>query len=233
MGSNFPKILNDALSFVVPELCFGCNAALYRGERLLCAFCRNELPLTDFKGCTENLTDRLFYGRSPVEKATALFYYTENGVVQKLIHSLKYRGQERVGIWLGQWMGVKLLDQPVFRSVNIVLPVPLHPKKKRKRGYNQSSAFGKAIAKHLGAVYSETHLYRPHSSFTQTTKNRWKRWESTRGNFCLRKKEDLEGKDILIVDDVLTTGSTLEACVHALDAVRDKRIFIAVMAVVP
>lgn len=233
MGSNLSKVLNDVLTYIVPELCFGCNASLYRGEHLLCAFCRNELPLTDFNWEAENLADRLFYGRCPVEKVTALLYYSENGVVQNLIHSLKYRRQEKIGKWLGYWFGQILQKECHLNKIDVVIPVPLHPQKLRKRGYNQSSAFGKAVAVCLGANFSEIHLYKRSRGLTQTTKNRWKRWRSTQGTFGLRRPEELEGKNILIVDDVLTTGATLEACIDALAPVRNKRIFIAVMAVVP
>ena len=218
---------------MVPELCFGCNAVLYRGEHLLCAFCRNELPLTDFNFRDENPADRLFYGRCQVEKVSALLYYPENGIVRNLIHHLKYKKQERIGGWLGSWFGQQIRDEPLLKGVSVVLPVPLHPKKKRKRGYNQCSRFGKVIAEHLGAVYSEKHLLKNTPTRTQTSKNRWKRWKSTEAAYRLQRPGELEGRDILIVDDVLTTGATLEACVRALDSVIDKRIFIGVMAVVP
>jgi ComF family protein len=218
---------------MVPELCFGCNAVLYRGEHLLCAFCRNELPLTDFNFRDENPADRLFYGRCRVKKVSAMFYYPENGIVRNLIHHLKYRKQERIGGWLGAWYGQQMQEEPNLKNVSMVLPVPLHRRKRRKRGYNQCSRFGKAIAHSLGAVYSEEHLVKVNRSRTQTSKNRWKRWKSTKGAYRLRRPWELEGRDILIVDDVLTTGATLEACVGALDPVKDKRLFIAVMTVVP
>jgi ComF family protein len=233
MNSNLSKILNDALTYIVPQLCFGCNAVLYRGEHLLCAFCRNELPLTDFNYRDENLADRLFYGRCQVEKATALFYYTENGIVRNLIHNLKYRKQVHLGVWMGDWCGHNFRSEPALQNVSVVLPVPLHPRKKRKRGYNQCAGFGKAIAAHLGAVYSDKHLFKPAPTRTQTSKNRWKRWKSIEIAFRLNNPWELEGRDILLVDDVLTTGATLEACVRAMESVVDKRIFIAVMAVVP
>ncbi|MGB5189591.1 MAG: phosphoribosyltransferase family protein [Robiginitalea sp.] len=230
---NLSKILNDALTYIVPELCFGCNAVLYRGEHLLCAFCRNELPLTDFNFRVENPADRLFYGRCRVEKVSAMLYYAENGIVRNLIHHLKYRKQEKIGAWLGDWFGQQIQGESSLHGISIVLPVPLHPKKKRKRGYNQCSRFGSTIAGHLGAVYSEKHLIKTTRTRTQTTKNRWKRWKNTEEAFRLRHPWEFEGRDILIVDDVLTTGATLEACVHAFNSVRDKRLFIAVMTVVP
>lgn len=233
IGSNLSKILNDALTYVVPDLCFGCNASLYRGEQLLCAFCRNELPLTDFNFRVENHADRLFYGRCHVEKTAAMLYYPENGVARNLIHHLKYKGQERIGQWLGGWYGPILKREARLNGVSVVLPVPLHPRKKRKRGYNQVSAFGQAIAANLGVAYSENHVYKRENTPTQTTKNRWKRWKGADGAFGVRHPEDLEGRDILIVDDVLTTGATIESCVKALETVRDKRIFVAAMAVVP
>ncbi len=233
MGSNLSKILNDALSYAVPGLCFGCNALLYRGEQLLCAFCRNELPLTDFNYSTENHADRLFYGRCHVEKAAAMLYYSECGVVPNLIHSLKYRGQEQIGRWLGEWYGHILAREPRLQNVSVVLPVPLHPRKRRKRGYNQAAGFGKAIAGRLGARYCGENLCKRINTPSQTTKNRWRRWKGAAGVFDLRRPWELEGKDILIVDDVLTTGATLESCVAVLERVRKKRIFIAVMAVVP
>lgn len=233
MNSNLSKILNDALTYIVPELCFGCNAILYRGEQLLCAFCRDELPLTDFNFRDENLADRLFYGRCRVAKATAMFYYTESGIVRNLIHNLKYRRQAQIGVWLGDWFGLKLRSETALQKVSVVLPVPLHPRKKRKRGYNQCAGFGKALAAHLGAVYSDTHLYKPAPTRTQTSKNRWKRWKSSEAAFRLNKPWELEGRHILLVDDVLTTGATLEACVRAMESVVEKHIFIAVMAVVP
>jgi ComF family protein len=168
-----------------------------------------------------------------VEKAAAMLYYSDSGVVPNLIHSLKYRGQERIGHWLGSWYGLTLSREPRLENVSVVLPVPLHARKQRKRGYNQSAVFGRAIAERLGAFYCGDNLYKRKDTPTQTTKNRWKRWKSAAGAFGLRRPSELEGKDVLLVDDVLTTGATLESCLAAMETVRDKRIFIAVIAIVP
>ena len=127
---------------MVPPHCFGCNDVLYRGEHVLCAFCRNELPLTDYNFRDENAVDRIFYGRCSVIKAGALLYYSENSIVQRLIHGLKYRGLEQTATYLGACYGAALSREPVLRGVDFVLPVPLHKNKARKRGYNQCARFG-------------------------------------------------------------------------------------------
>lgn len=200
---------------------------------MLCAFCRNELPLTEFNFREENAADRIFYGRSRIEKAGALLYYAENGMVQALLHGLKYRGQEEAGAFLGAWYGLQLGREPRLKGVDYVLPVPLHRERQRKRGYNQCRLFGQQVASCLGATYSEAFLVREAPTRTQTGKDRWRRWRDTRGVFRLRQAERLEGTRLLLVDDVITTGATLEACCEALDAIREKQVFVAAMAVVP
>lgn len=234
MVSKLSKVLNDLNTYVVPDLCFGCNAPLYRGEQLLCAFCRNELPLAEFDFERENAVDHLFYGRARVAKAAAFLLYREGGMVQRLIHALKYRGQERIGACLGRWYACCLRKDQGLGGIDLVLPVPLHPARKRKRGYNQCSLFGREVALALGADYTETLLARVRSTSTQTRRNRWLRWQGTSGVFRVPHPGQLEGKSILLVDDVITTGATLEACCQALtDAVGDLRIHIAALACVP
>ena len=233
MNSNLSKILNDVNTFVVPETCFGCNTVLYRGEHLLCAFCRNELPLTEYTFSEENPADRLFYGHFRVQKAAAMLFYREKGMVQQLIHGLKYRGMEKIGVVLGAWYGELLSRDGGLGSVDYVLPVPLHPKKKRKRGYNQCTGFGREVARVLGARFSEDLLLRREASPTQTSQNRWRRWKGTQGAFHAPGGHLLEGKRILLVDDVITTGATLGACCEALNHLGHGGICIAAMAIVP
>ncbi|WP_445383802.1 ComF family protein [Robiginitalea sp. IMCC43444] len=231
--SNLPKILIALKNILFPELCFGCNAHLYRGEQVLCAFCRDELPLTEFNFEQENAVDRIFYGRAPVCKASALFYYRESGLIKRLIHRLKYQGMQQLGGFMGEWHGEILKKDPGISNIDLVMPVPLHAAKMRKRGYNQCELFGRAIASSLQAEYTGKLLKKIKNARTQTTRNRWLRWKNTQGVFHLAHPERLEGKKILLVDDVITTGATLEACCLALSSVARLEIYIAVMAVVP
>ena len=233
MISNLSKILNDVNTFVVPETCFGCNAVLYRGEHLLCAFCRNELPLTEYNFSVENTADRLFYGHSGVRKAASLFFYNQNGMVPHLIHGLKYRGMEQIGSFFGKWQGALLSRDTGLEPIDYVLPVPLHRKKERKRGYNQCARFGMELARALEAKFSAGLLVRRSSSQTQTVKNRWHRWKGTKDAFLAPSPQDLEDKRILLVDDVITTGATLGACCEALKYIPHGGIYIATMAIVP
>ena len=233
MYCKLPKVLNDLDSFLVPAVCFGCNAHLYRGERILCAFCRNELPLTDTHLGANSPADRLFYGQRAVVKAAAMLYFEPGGTVQRLIHHLKYRGQESIGDWLGDWYGSVLKSEKALEGIDWVLPVPLHARKMRRRGYNQCDRFGRRIAAHLHAKYSGKMLLRRRHRRTQTSKDRWLRQESIRGAFYVPRPGQLEGARILLVDDVITTGATLQACCEALGAIPGIRISIAAMALVP
>ncbi len=160
-------------------------------------------------------------------------FYRENGMVQHLIHGLKYRGMEKIGVFFGRWFGSILKRDPGLGKIDFVLPVPLHSRKQQKRGYNQCAGFGRELAKALGATFSECLLQRRGSAATQTSKSRWHRWKGTEAAFHAPRPEILEHKRILLVDDVITTGATLGACCEALDHIRHRGIYIAAIAVVP
>ena len=226
------KILNDINTILFPHLCFGCNARLYRGEKLLCALCRDEIPITDHNYSTENAVDKAFYGRVSVKKGAAFLYFEEKGIVKNLIHHLKYGGQKQISAFLGDWFGSRLKsgrDQP---KIDLVIPVPLHPKKRRKRGYNQVEGFGKKLATHLGADYSDSLLLKSRNTPTQTTKSRWLRWKHQQGEYHILNPEQIRGKRILLVDDVITTGATLESCAKVLQTAPEVEIYLCAMACV-
>jgi ComF family protein len=217
---------------MLPRLCFGCNARLYRGEQLICTLCRNQLPVTGYTFSEENAVDRIFYGRVEIKKASGFLFYTDHGIVKNLIHYLKYKNQETIGIFLGDWYGA-ILKASGDLTVDYVIPVPLHTKKIRKRGYNQVSEFAKRLAFHLGATYLDTVLIKTANTKTQTRKNRIYRWLGGRELYALSDPSLLQGDSVLLVDDVITTGSTMEACATALHQCAGITINISAMAVVP
>ncbi|MBC2837994.1 ComF family protein [Robiginitalea sp. SC105] len=191
------------------------------------------MPLTEYNFCFENPVDRLFFGQKEVEKSAALLFYHPGGLVQRLTHQLKYQGREELGDFFGEWYGALLAGESLLRQTDWVFPVPLHPRKRRQRGYNQCSRLAGQIATALGARYSEGFLVRCKHNPTQTARGRHNRYKGIRGAFSLRNPAELEGARILLVDDVITTGATLEACCEAFAPVERKRLFIAALATVP
>ncbi len=209
-------ICNDISNALLPQLCFGCMKPLLKGEYILCTTCRHELPLTHHNFHEDNAVDRIFYGRVPLQKAAAFLFFTKHNIVQSLLHALKYKNQEQIGDFLGMWCGAILEKDQGLQDVDMVIPVPLHPKKLKKRGYNQVALFAKSIAISLHAEYREDVLLRTINTKTQTKKNRHMRWENTKVAFQHNAKVLMDGKHILLVDDVITTGATLESCTRAL-----------------
>jgi len=227
------NILNDINSILLPRACFGCNARLNRGEYFLCTVCRNQLPLTEYNFNDENAVDRIFYGRINIKKANSFLFFVEKGIVQQLIHHLKYRNQEQIGTFLGDWHGQIIAENNYIDSIDVVIPVPLHKKKQRKRGYNQVTEFGKRLAYHLNADYMENVLIKTANTRTQTKKGRIGRWQSNKALFLLTNPAVLKHKNVLLVDDVITTGATMEICANAFKEVEGINIYITSMAVVP
>jgi ComF family protein len=199
----------------------------------LCTLCRNQLPLTEYTFNEENAVDRIFYGRIPVEKAASFLFYSETGIVKNLIHFLKYRNQPQIGTFLGNWWGEELRESGLGERVDCIVPVPLHPSKQRRRGYNQVSQFAKSLSENLSVPVFENALVKIGKGTTQTRKGRWYRWETSRGGYRLSPNATLDNKRVLLVDDVITTGATLEACAKAIHTAEATAVYIASMAVVP
>ncbi|WP_370458274.1 ComF family protein [Cellulophaga sp. L1A9] len=203
-----------------------------KGERLICTVCRNQLPLTEYTYNVENPFDSIFYGRVSVKKSNSFLFFTDNGIVKNLIHHLKYKNQEHIGDFLGDWCGSILREKGNIPKIDLVIPVPLHKKKLKKRGYNQVSLFAQKIATHLNSTYLEDVLIKTKNTKTQTKKDRFFRWQSNQDLFQLNPKHTIANKNILLVDDVVTTGATLESCVKAFDAEEGISIYILTMAIV-
>lgn len=213
-----------------PKLCTGCSSHLHAYETTLCLSCRHELPLTNHLANPENETFKKFYGKLPVEHASSVVYFNKKGIVQQLIHNLKYKGAQDIGTFFGTLYVPQIKENCILKNVSEVISVPLHPKKQRERGYNQVTNFGKTLAEGLKIPYNEKLLFRNHYSKTQTTKNIFSRSELNTNLFEVRFSEKDHGKHFLLVDDVITTGSTLEACGKALLKIPGAKISIITIA---
>ena len=229
----FPKIINDINYVLLPKVCFGCNAQLYRGEHLLCTVCRNDLPITDYNFLKENTIDRIFYGRILVKKASALLFFYQNGIVKKLLHHLKYKNQEMIGGFLGDLYGDVLKKEGGLSQIDIIIPVPLHYKKLKKRGYNQVDLFGERLAYHLNIPFVKNVLVKTANTKTLTKKSRFNRWQSSKELYEVSDLTLLKNKKVLLIDDVITTGATIEACGSALLKVEGLELYVATMAIAP
>lgn len=232
MPKRMAKILNEINNILLPRVCFGCNAQLSRGERILCTVCRHEVPLTDHNFEDENTTDRIFYGRIPIKKAASFVFFTKNGIIKNLLHWLKYKNHEEIGGFLGDWCGAHLENDETLQTVDVVVPVPLHPKKQKKRGYNQVALFAQKVAKSIKAEYRDDVLIRTLNTKTQTKKDRLLRWESIQEAFQLNPSLQQEFQHILVVDDVITTGATIESCSKALFQMKGLQVSVLSIAVV-
>lgn len=204
--------LADFVSLLFPELCPACQASLVANEYIICSDCRYNLPYTNFHLHADNIVAQQFYGKLKVEAAYALYYFTKGGKVQNLMHHFKYKGMQRIGNLLGNMAGTQLAQNPVFNSVDLIVPVPLHKKRLRERGYNQSSRFAEGLAEKLPAALEDNNLQRSVATATQTHKSRFARFENMQDVFMIKHPERLINKHVLLVDDIVTTGSTLEAC---------------------
>ncbi len=224
-------MLRDFLYLFYPTYCAACNNALHKNERLLCTSCRHELPLGNFHNVNAKKIEKVFYGRVNIENAASLFVFQKNGLVQNLIHNLKYKGREEIGEELGRWLGEKLLQNTDYQDIDSVVPVPLHKKRLRERGYNQVEKFGLEIAKKLNIEYIDAVLKKKLYNTKQSKRNRDSRWVNTSETFDIENASLLENKHILLVDDIVTTGATIEACAHALKSIPNIKISIATMAI--
>ncbi|WP_029037546.1 ComF family protein [Salinimicrobium xinjiangense] len=224
-------MFHDFLDLLYPRMCHGCENPLNANEKILCTTCLHELPVTNQHLEKDNAVEKIFYGRIPVENAVSLLHFEKKGMVQRLIHNLKYRGHEEIGDFLGDWLGSELKKFPEWQEIYAVIPVPLHRQKLNKRGYNQVTKFGQQIAEALDAEFYDEVLLKVTATQTQTVKKRFARWGNIDETLVVKNAELLEGKHVLLVDDLVTTGATLEACAQKLLKIPGLRISIATMAV--
>ncbi len=223
-------LLKHIFHLFYPNLCLVCNEHLIESENLLCTFCRHDLPLTNFTNYSDNKVTQAFYGKIVIEKAFSLLFYRKKGSTQELIHDLKYKGNEEVGVFFGDWLGEILKENQEFKNIDYIIPVPLHPKKLRDRGYNQVTKFGKQLKYILKTPFIEDKLIRTSTTKTQTFKARFERFNDLETKFLLQNPSFFNDKHILLIDDVITTGATLEACAKEFKKAENCKISILTMA---
>ncbi|WP_037317749.1 ComF family protein [Salegentibacter sp. Hel_I_6] len=224
-------MFHDLANLFYPKICNCCDSLLLKAEKVICTTCLHQLPTTGYHFDNENATKKVFDARLRIENATSLLYFKKKGIVQNLIHNLKYRKQEEVGSFLGKWLGEEISSHPGFKDIDCVIPVPLHRKKLKKRGFNQVTEFGQELAKILDADFVEDVLVKKSGSRTQTLKKRLGRWGHIDATFMLENAEKIQNKHILLVDDLVTTGATLEACGNKLLKIKNTKLSIATMAI--
>jgi ComF family protein len=227
----FLFVFKSIIDLFFPKVCAGCHSLLLTNETVLCTVCRHEIPLTQYHLDSNNEAVKKFYGKIDINHASAFLYYNKKGIVQELIHNLKYKGHQQIGTVLGEWYVEDLKKVIPETPFDAIIPVPLHPKKFRKRGYNQVSTFGKALSKGLNIPYEDALLYRKKYAETQSKKDLLGRSENIENIFDVINCEKNHHKHFLLIDDVLTTGATLEACCRALLKIPGTKISIACMAI--
>lgn len=221
---------HDFVSLFFPCYCLGCGSPTVKGEAIICTRCLLEMPQTGYHKEIENALQQRLSLRFPLRYATALYKFNKNGRVQHLLHELKYRNHPEIGIMLGNICAGILIEGGLNECCDVIVPVPLHPSRKRKRGYNQSAKFAAGISAGLNIPFSDDLLVRKQKTETQTRKSKLDRWENMNNVFGLATQGSLRGTRILLVDDVITTGSTLEACSEVLLRAECPEISVACIA---
>lgn len=223
-------IKNGLTQLFFPHTCYGCGSDLLSEESLLCLRCLNDLPETNFAKHANNPIEKIFWGRMPVVAAMTGFYFSKHAIIQTLIHQLKYKGKKEVGIFLGNRLAMQLKDSNRFNQIDALVPLPLFPDKLKKRGYNQAAVIADGMSEVLGIPVLNNVITRKLFTETQTRKGRTDRWQNVKESFALLNTDVIQNKHVLLIDDVITTGATTEACGSVLLSAGDISLSIAALA---
>jgi ComF family protein len=222
--------LDDAICLFYPRLCLACGKQHLPSKQILCTTCEFLLPRTDFHLFKENDFTRKVWGRVDIQTGTSLFHFLKESKTQNLIHNLKYRGKKEVGVILGKMLGKTLIKSELYQNIDLIVPIPLHFKKEIKRGFNQSDVFARGLSETMKIPWAKDALERKIFTETQTQKSRIERFQNVIKAFKVKRPELLRNKHILLVDDVLTTGATLEAGAIKILKVRGTKVSLATIA---
>ncbi|MBS1635112.1 MAG: ComF family protein [Bacteroidetes bacterium] len=223
-------MIHDFISLIYPRQCLACGNSLYKHENHICHYCYVNLPKSNYHVSPGNPVEKLFYGRIPVISAAGYYLFHKHSGIQKMLHDIKYKANTGLAFSIGEWYGRELAHSERFSHVSCVVPVPLHPEKLKQRGYNQSALFGSGLAKAMGVSLDTVSLVRKTYTSTQTKKGKFERWSNVEDKFELQNPESLDGQHVLLVDDVITTGATVEACCAELLKAEGVQISVASMA---
>lgn len=210
------KFFDDILNILFPKVCCCCDKGLVGNEELLCFSCRSQLPKTNYSDLKDNELINRFYGKLNLDYGAAYLFFYKSGITQKMLHLLKYSDLPELGELLGKWYGYELAEKKIINKADIIIPVPLHAKRIRQRGYNQSLLIARGISSVTKIPINTKALKRVQFEESQTHKTKEQRWANVTDSFQLVDQKEIEGKRILLVDDVITTGATLAACGNKL-----------------
>ena len=230
MIARLKYLFKSAVHLAYPHNCSGCGSDLLDEDNLLCLSCIHNLPHTGFAGLAGNPVEKYFWGRIPLQAAYSQFYFSKEFLVQHLIHQLKYKGNTKIGFYLGEIMGNTLLTSGRFSNIDALVPLPLYADKEHKRGYNQAAVICNGMSSVMNIPVYDKYVIRQHATETQTRKHRTERWENVKDSFKVIKAAELSGKHLLLVDDVVTTGATLEACGAVLLQTSNVTLSVATLA---
>ncbi|HET6769437.1 MAG TPA: ComF family protein [Chitinophagaceae bacterium] len=225
----FKEIKDSLLHVVFPHVCDGCGSDLINIESRLCIRCVASLPETNFEQHAGNPVEKTFWGRMLIVNAAAHFYFTKESLIQHLMHQFKYKGNKELGLQLGRMMGHGIKYSTRFNNIDALVPLPLFPFKEKKRGYNQAAVLCEGMAEVLSLPVLNDIITRPQHTETQTKKGRIERWRNIEGKFFLNDPRAITNKHLLLVDDVVTTGATLEACGNELLSAENVTLSIATL----
>ena len=226
----FRNWLYSILNLFYPRICAACGEPLLKDEDTVCLKCRYTLPRTGYELNADNPVAQIFYGRVRFHAVTSCFFFSKSGKVQHIVHQLKYKGNKYAGMFLGEQIGESIKNAPLFQGIDYLIPVPLHPKREKQRGYNQSLVIAIGIHEVTGIPVADKYLIRAVYTATQTHKTAEERYQNVKDIFEARFADELKGKHVLLIDDVLTTGATLESCAHALENIPGITISVATAA---